>query len=473
MRLCLRGIFYGFSFFLAGVLAITNNPLAAQNYVTIGTASSTTSTSGLSSTTTAGDRNERHMCIYSAAELTAAGLGTGSNIMGIAWEKTGSAFYHDKNLTIRVWLKHNASTTFPASPTFSTETTGATLVYQSTTDSIPFTTGWIYFNFNTATPYFTWDGVQNLQVITELIRPTDWTVTGFSWRTISTVTNAAANANGTTAAPPATLTRTGTRPQVKLAIPTPGNDAALIGMPNPVSGPAGLQNIDVQLRNTGSITLTSANIAWSINGGAPTNFAWSGSLVPGAFVTVTVGSNSFAGGPHTISATVSNPNGSADADPSNNTVTKSIVICNPLSGAYTINQALPTGGTNFNSFTDFSTWLSSCGVSGNVTATVEPGSGPYTEQVVLQNIPGIGAGATVTIQGSGETITSDTAIIQTGSNPGRHIIRLISLQYFTINNLHVDMVTGSTGFMGIHLLNSGNHITISNCVIDRRHCCNR
>ncbi|MBK8522612.1 MAG: T9SS type A sorting domain-containing protein [Chitinophagaceae bacterium] len=441
-------------------------PVSAQTVVTIGTTTSTSSTSGLSSSTTTGDRNERHMCIYSAAELTAAGITAGTNLLNIAWEKTGGALYYNKNLTIRVWLKHIAATTFPASPTFSTETGAATLVYQSTTDTIPAAPGWITFNFNTATPFFTWDGVQNLEVITELIRPTDWTETGFSWRTISSLTNAAANANAVSSAPPATLTRTGTRPQIRLGRPTPGNDAALVGMPNPVSAAAGVQNIDVSLRNTGANLLTSASISFTINGGAPVNFSWTGSLVPGGIATVTIGSNSFAGGPHTIVATAGNPNGGADADPTNNVFTKNIIICSPLSGAYTINQAAATGGTNFNNFNDFSSYLTSCGVSGNVTAIVTAGSGPYTEQVVFKNIPGIGAAATVTIQGSGETITSDTAIIQTGSNPNRHIIRLIDLQYFTINNLHVDMVTGSTAFIGIHVLSSGNHITISNCVVN-------
>ncbi|MBK6632899.1 MAG: hypothetical protein IPG38_00030 [Chitinophagaceae bacterium] len=105
---------------------------------------------------------------------------------------------------------------------------------------------------------------------------------------------------------------------------------------------------------------------------------------------------------------------------------------NSLTGAYTINKAIATGGTNFNSFADFSTALTATGVTGNVTATVVAGSGPYNEQVIFQNISGIGAGATVTIEGNGETITSDTAIIQTGSNPNRHIIRLIGLQYFTV-----------------------------------------
>jgi len=444
-----------------------SSSVSAQTQVTIGTPVSTSSSSGLSNSTTAGDRNERHMCIYSTAELNAAGITGVKNLLCIAWEKTGASHYYDKNLTIRIWLKHNAATTFPASPNFATETAAATMVYQSTTDSFSIATGWVNFNFNTATPFFTWDGVQNLQVITELIRPTDWTNSpGFLWRTISTVTNGAANANTTIAAPSATLTRTGTRPQIRLGIPTTGNDAALVAMPNPVSASAGVQNIDVRLRNTGANTLTNATISFTINGGAPVNFPWAGSLVPGAIATVTIGSNSFAGGPHTIAATVSNPNGGADADPTNNTFSKNIIVCSPLSGAYTINQALATGGANFNSFTDLSTYLSNCGVSGNVTVTVAPGSGPYTEQVVFQNIPGIGAGATVTIQGSGETITSDTAIIQNNSNPGRHIIRLTGLQYFTINNLHVDMVAGSTAFNGIHILNSGNHITISNCVVN-------
>ena len=76
-----------------------------------------------------------------------------------------------------------------------------------------------------------------------------------------------------------------------------------------------------------------------------------------------------------------------------------------LVGNYTINKTLPTAGTNFNSFNDFSAALTATGVTGNVTATVVAGTGPYNEQVVFQNITGIGAGATVTIEGSGETIT--------------------------------------------------------------------
>lgn len=442
------------------------NQAYAQTVVTIGSASSTTTTSGLSSTTTAGDRNERHMCIYSATELSAAGLTAGTNILSIAWEKTGNALYHIPNLTIRIWLKHSATTTFAANPTFATEISTATLVYETTTGSIPNTTGWLTFSFNTATPFFTWDGVQHLQVITELVRPQSWTVTGFDWRTISSVTNAAANANAVSSSPPATLTRTSIRPQIRLGIPTTGNDAALISMPNPIAAPAGIQNIAVQLRNTGTATLTSADIGWTVNGGPSTNFAWTGSLAPGAIANVVIGSQNFTSGLYTVAATVSNPNGVPDVDPNNNTVSKVFAVCSPLSGNYTINKTLPTGGGNFNSFKDFAFFLTNCGISGNVTATVAAGTGPYNEQVVFQNIAGLGPGATLTIQGNGETIVSDTAIIQTGSNPNRHIIRLVDLQHVTINNLRVEMFPGSTGFIGIHILNSGHNITISNCTVD-------
>ena len=133
----------------------------------------------------------------------------------------------------------------------------------------------------------------------------------------------------------------------------------------------------------------------------------------------------------------------------------------PLSGDYTINSAMATGGSNFQSFTDFAASLNANGVSGDVVATVEPGSGPYTEQVVFSNIAGTGPTATITLEGSGETITALT------NTDNRHVVRLANCQYFTINNLHVAWdPTSSSGFYAIHIFQTGNHITISNCNVD-------
>src|SRR5215216_6248213 len=109
-----------------------------------------------------------------------------------------------------------------------------------------------------------------------------------------------------------------------------------------------------------------------------------------------------------------------------------------LNGSYTINSALPTAGNNFQSFNDFADSISTNGVSGNVTATVTPGSGPYIEQVVFNNIQGSGPAAIVTLEGSGETITALT------DSANRHIVRLTDIQYFTVNNLRIERDSNST-----------------------------
>ena len=131
----------------------------------------------------------------------------------------------------------------------------------------------------------------------------------------------------------------------------------------------------------------------------------------------------------------------------------------PLSGSYTIDSSQPTAGTNFQSLTDFATSINANGVSGNVDAAIVPGSGPYNEQVTFNSIPGTGPAAVITLEGNGETVTTLTNSVD------RHILRLKDCQYFTINNVRVLRdSSAASGFYGIHILNSGNHITISNCV---------
>jgi hypothetical protein len=440
------------------IVILTYSGAAAQTFALVGATASTTSSSGLSSSTSTGTRNERHTCIYTSTELSAAGLIANNVITGIAWDKTGDASYISNDLTIRIWLKHNTATTFPASPTFTTETGTATLVYQTTSGTIPADSGWLSYNFDAP---FVWNGTDAVQVITELIRPASWTATGFSWRTISTTTNAAANASAASASPPATLTRTGTRPYIRLEVATTGDDAALTAMNAPVSGVPGAQNIDVVLRNTGSVTLTSAGISWTINGSAPVVYNWSGSLPPGISQVVTLTSQAFAIGTNTVAATITGANGAPDINVANNIITKTVETCFPLSGNYTINNLSPASLTNFTSFNDFASRLSSCGVGGNVIVTVNSASGPYAEQVTFSEIQGLGTSATVTINGNGRTITATTTAIN------RHIIRLTDLQYFTIRNLKIDMNPASAGgFMGIHIMGSGHHITLDSNEVD-------
>jgi hypothetical protein len=133
-----------------------------------------------------------------------------------------------------------------------------------------------------------------------------------------------------------------------------------------------------------------------------------------------------------------------------------------LSGAYTINSAQPTAGTNYASFTAAAAALAAGGVSGPVTFTVS--GGPYTEQISLGQLTGSSATNRVTFNGGGSTI-------QFGSNTAtqRAIITLNGADFVTINNLVVDATVGGTSTAtygwGIQLLNNSENNIISNCTV--------
>jgi len=101
-----------------------------------------------------------------------------------------------------------------------------------------------------------------------------------------------------------------------------------------------------------------------------------------------------------------------------------MVNAQPLSGNYTINSMMVTGGTNFASFNDFASALTANGISADVTATVEPGSGPYPESVIFQNISGLSATAGITIEGNAEIITAVT------NSTDRHVVRLTDMRAY-------------------------------------------
>jgi hypothetical protein len=134
----------------------------------------------------------------------------------------------------------------------------------------------------------------------------------------------------------------------------------------------------------------------------------------------------------------------------------------PLSGAYTINSAQATAGTNFASFGDAATALNLDGVSGPVTFAVS--GGPYTEQFSLAQIPGASATNTVVVNGGGRTIQ-----YASGDAFRRAVVQLNGTDYTTINNLVIDATGGGTpgtyGY-GVLLTNAADNDRITNCTIN-------
>ncbi|RYY16908.1 MAG: right-handed parallel beta-helix repeat-containing protein, partial [Cytophagaceae bacterium] len=135
----------------------------------------------------------------------------------------------------------------------------------------------------------------------------------------------------------------------------------------------------------------------------------------------------------------------------------------PPSGAYTINSAAATAGTNFASFTDAANALNLNGVSGPVTFAVM--GGPYTEQFLLGQINGSSATNTIVVNGGGHTIQFASA-----NTNQRAVVQLNGTDYTTINNLVIDATgggnTSGTYGYGVLLTNTADNDRITNNIIN-------
>jgi gliding motility-associated-like protein len=126
-------------------------------------------------------------------------------------------------------------------------------------------------------------------------------------------------------------------------------------------------------------------------------------------------------------------------------------------GTYTINSTQPTGGINFNSFSD-AVLAIQCGITGSVVFNVAPGTGPYNEQMILPAI-NTSATQTVTFRGNGATL----AFAATNSDE-RAVVKLNGIDYVTIDSLNIQVTGASFGY-GIQLIGDADHNTIKRCSV--------
>ncbi|HQO87627.1 MAG TPA: hypothetical protein PKX84_08245, partial [Bacteroidia bacterium] len=138
-----------------------------------------------------------------------------------------------------------------------------------------------------------------------------------------------------------------------------------------------------------------------------------------------------------------------------------LVTVNPSfpGGNYTINSALPTSGSNFQTFNDFKNALN-CGIAGAIVVNVVAGSGPYNEQVEFGEITGVSSVNTITINGNGNVLTYGATV---STAPGTLVLN--GTDYMTVNNLTVEG-TGTTYALVCHLWNNADNNTFSNCTFN-------
>ncbi|WP_417854266.1 M43 family zinc metalloprotease [Xanthomarina gelatinilytica] len=82
-------------------------------------------------------------------------------------------------------------------------------------------------------------------------------------------------------------------------------------------------NANIKITNWGTSTLTSATIAYDVDGNNSTNYNWTGSLAYGEYDTVTLPTITASGGSQTLNTSISNINGTTDARVCNNVDSKS------------------------------------------------------------------------------------------------------------------------------------------------------
>lgn len=144
-----------------------------------------------------------------------------------------------------------------------------------------------------------------------------------------------------------------------------------------------------------------------------------------------------------------------------NTLGFQVITPNAVSGTFTINNNLPTAGTNFNSYNAAYDYIK-CGINGPVIFNVDGASGPYVEQLNMIAVPGASATNTVTFNGNGRTLqfnstnTNERAVIKL--NGAKHI------RFDSINIVAPGTATTEFGF-GVQLLNDADSNIVRNSTI--------
>ncbi len=221
---------------------------------------------------------------------------------------------------------------------------------------------------------------------------------------------------------------------------------------------AGNQTITVNIKNnSSSIVITDLEIEYT-DGVTPVSEVFSGLSI----ATLSSQQLSFTAqynlsGPVNLRAYIKSVNGIADGTQENDTASQS--LCAALAaGSYTIDASLPTGSSNFNSFTSAVNALS-CGILGPVVFDVVPGNGPYVEQLVIPQVAGSSLINTITFNGHGDTLQF------TPNTSARHIIKLDGADYIILRNIYIRGLAADFDW-GINLTNEADYDSIVDCVID-------
>ncbi len=233
----------------------------------------------------------------------------------------------------------------------------------------------------------------------------------------------------------------------------------------------GTFNIVLDVTNYGQMTIDTLTVNWWVNGVAQAPFvATSANIATSASGAISVGTLNITGGqPYDIVFVTSMPNNGIDEDAANDTLGFYGLRTGLPAGNYTINKNMATAGSNYNSFQDAINDINANGICGSVVFNVAPGSGPYKEQISLEEVVGVSPTSTITFDGglTKEEIWVDAGMTNTSN---RHVIKLDGADFIRIQNLtisnHAASGSGTQYGFGVHLTNGANHNIVDGCIVE-------
>ncbi len=237
-------------------------------------------------------------------------------------------------------------------------------------------------------------------------------------------------------------------------------DAGISAVDSPSLFCAGKQNVKIRFQNYGIDTIKNLTIAWTLNGSAQSNTAWTGKVAPGASSpAVVLGAFTFAGNTaYAFKVWSTKPNGSNDGK--NNNDTLKVTKYAAMSGAYTIGD---TNVSNYKSFSQAVTAMTERGICGAVTFNVF--NGTYNEQLGIAQLAGMGVNSPVVFQSvnkdSSKVKISLASTIANGSNNAA--LQLRGADYVTFKGITFERTGTNIYAQVIHILNGSNHNTFANC----------
>lgn len=405
----------------------------------------------------------RSATLYPQAQLAAAGLVPGAVITSIDYHRTGGTNAMVGNPNLKLYMENRPISQIDLGAgalTWANIITPATLVYDSDPTTIAGTTaGWKTFPFGTGAgtaSSFVYTGGAlvvygewtQLTAQTATIQWTyqtpatatpatvGWSANSMKYTVVSTATNPQQSATITTS--------TGTHANIQFNYTAPVcTTPASAGIASMVTGPlcsGGYATMVVSGYSSGS----GVSIQWQTYNGS----AWVPAAgLTGAYVNATniTATTQFRAAVTCGASTVTS-----------NAITASVVPTFTSTGTYTLNSALPTSGTNFNSIRDLDSALL-CGITGPLTINVNA-AGTYSGQLHLKNVGAVAS--PIIINGNNATFTYQGAL-----DTDRACIRLDNADYVTINNLNITLASGAAFGFGIHLTNGSDNVNISGCTI--------